>query len=94
MGLADDCYELTILRQYRDNYLRTAPNGSADICEYYHIAPVIVAKIHERADACKVFERIYRELVKPCVKLIEEKRFEDAHRTYKEYTMLLAEEFA
>lgn len=42
MGLPDDCYELTVLRGFRDNYLKNRENGAQDIADYYRNAPQIV----------------------------------------------------
>ena len=33
-GLPDDCHELTVLRAFRDGYLRSQPEGEAEIAEY------------------------------------------------------------
>ena len=84
-GLPDDCHELTVLRAFRDGYMRTLPGGCADICEYYHIAPAIVEKIKALPDAVDIFDQIYSELVLPCVSLIEEYKYEEAYQMYKDY---------
>ena len=41
-GLPDDCRELTVLRNFRDTYLKASADGQRDVCEYYHVAPMIV----------------------------------------------------
>lgn len=84
-GLADDCRELTVLRNYRDTYLKNRPNGSDDILEYYRIAPAIIEKIKMLPNAMEIFTKIYDELVTLCVSLIDEERYEDAYYTYKNY---------
>lgn len=88
-GLADDCYELTTLRGFRDGYMRNRPTGSSDICEYYLIAPMIVEKINQLPNAIEVFEKLYDELVKPCVSLIEAGKHEEAYVKYRDYTKML-----
>ena len=88
-GLPDDCRELTVLRHFRDTYLRSAPNGAAEICEYYHTAPAIVERIKSGTDANAVFSRIYEELVLPCVALIDAGRLSEAHEAYRAYTRKL-----
>lgn len=93
MGLSDDCYELTILRHFRDNYLRSRPTGKADICEYYHIAPMIVERIKQSPNSMCVFEKLYNELVKPCVALIESGKNEEAYSTYRNYTKMLQKRY-
>lgn len=85
-GLPDNCYELTVLRSFRDGYMRSTPTGSADICEYYHIAPVIVDRIKTLPNPDGIFDRIYSELVVPCVQLIEQGQNEEAYIKYKKYT--------
>ena len=45
-GLPDDCEELTVLRAFRDTYVRALPTGEADVRRYYATAPQIVNAIH------------------------------------------------
>lgn len=86
-GLADDCRELSTLRRFRDGYLTNAEGGKAEIDEYYRIAPVIVNHIKERPNALAIFDKIYMELVLPCVEMIDAGENERAHQLYREYTM-------
>ena len=92
-GLADDCHELTILRAFRDGYMRTTPTGAADICEYYHTAPAIVEKIKAQPNAKDIFDRIYSELVLPCVEMIESGKNAEAYSAYRNYTKKLQEQY-
>ena len=88
-GHADDCRELSALRRFRDGYLANAEGGKEEIAEYYRVAPVIVSHIKEQPNALAVFDRIYTELVLPCVKLIDAGENEGAHQLYREFTMAL-----
>lgn len=88
-GLPDDCHELTVLRAFRDGYMRSLPEGQVDICEYYHTAPVIVERIKALPNAREIFDSIYSELVLPCVKLIENDQKHEAYIKYKDYTKAL-----
>ena len=92
-GLPDDCKELTILRTFRDGYMKLLPDGQAEICEYYHTAPMIVERIHELPNANDVLERIYTELVLPCVELIQKGDNEAAHIKYRNYVKQLQIEY-
>lgn len=92
-GLADDCRELTVLRAFRDGYMRSTSTGAADICTYYHTAPAIVEKIKALPNATEIFDRIYCELVLPCVELIEAGRNEEAYTAYKTYTQKLQKQY-
>lgn len=92
-GLPDDCYELALLRSFRDNYLRRTASGCSEILEYYFVAPQIVEKIHARSDSTAVFLRIYDSLVKPCVTLIENGENEKAHALYRTTVLALQAEY-
>lgn len=92
-GLPDDCKELTVLRNFRDSYLKGLPEGQAEICQYYHIAPVIVDKIHSLSNANEIFDNIYTELVLPCVELIQCGKNEAAHHKYRDYVQLLRRQY-
>lgn len=41
-SLPDNCYELTILREFRDEVLLATPSGKALVEEYYALAPSLV----------------------------------------------------
>ena len=88
-GLPDDCEELSVLRAFRDGYMKSLPQGQADICKYYHTAPAIVEKIRARPNANEIFDRIYTELVLPCVELILSEKNEEAYTKYRDYVNLL-----
>lgn len=92
-GLPDDCHELTTLRRFRDEYMAAQPCGQCEINHYYHVAPAIVAQIKAQPDALAVFERIYTELVLPCVALIEAGDNEAAHARYRDYVLQLEKQY-
>ena len=77
-GLPDDCEELTVLRNFRDNWLKQQPGGAEEIAEYYMTAPQIVAEINKQADAREIWNELYDALVVPCVKLIQAGAMEQA----------------
>ena len=88
-GLPDDCEELTTLRAFRDGYMKSLPHGQADICEYYHTAPAIVEHIRSLPNAKEIFDRIYTELVVPCVELIHAGKNNEAYTKYCDYVKSL-----
>lgn len=67
----DDCYELTLLRHFRDTWLAKQADGKAWIREYYRVAPTIVAAIDDRDDKDAVYMHIWQDYILPCIKLIE-----------------------
>jgi len=80
-GLPDGCEELTVLRRFRDGYVRSIDGGPALIAEYYDIAPGLVAAIEARSDRAAIFESIYG-VVRGCVDAIGEGDAEEALRRY------------
>ena len=92
-GLPDDCRELTVLRTFRDNYLKSRPDGEALICGYYHCAPAIVEKIKASHNYKAIFDQIYDKLVLPCVKMIDAGDNEGALEHYREYTLQLKAQY-
>ena len=88
-GLPDDCYELATLRKFRDEYLAKQECGKCEIAHYYRVAPIIVEEIKKSSNAMAIFEKIYAELVIPCVKLIEDGDYVGAHNKYREYVTML-----
>lgn len=78
----DDCYELTTLRNFRDHWLAYQPEGENLIKEYYEIAPDIVNNINRSNEKEKIYVKIWNEYLVPCLRFIEEKRFEDCKELY------------
>lgn len=90
-GLPDDCYELTTLRMFRDEYLAKQECGKCEIAHYYSVAPKIVEQIKRDPDAPRILDQIYNELVVPCIIHIEQKQFSAAHQLYRNYVTMLAQ---
>lgn len=80
-GLPDDCYELTVLRRFRDTYILHMDEGSELIKNYYRIAPSIVTTIQAHADPQPVFDEIY-DVVRECVCAVEASDYERALTQY------------
>jgi hypothetical protein len=93
MGKKDDCYELQTLRQFRDTYLRSIPEGIADIMDYYSTAPIIVDFILQSDTREEVLRRIYHELVSGSIELIRQGKLKEAHEFYRSYVNGLKKEF-
>lgn len=82
MGLSDDCKELQILRQFRDNYLQKSPEGRKITMEYYKVAPRIVEEIKRKPDSCQIFKEIFND-TKKIVSQIEQGNSKMAITIYK-----------
>ncbi len=89
-GLADDCKELTVLRQYRDSYLKSRSDGEALIRAYYETAPYLVEQISLRDDAAEIYDHIYVYICE-CVRLIEEEKHQQALDRYRDMVKYVTE---
>ena len=65
IGLDDGCFELSVLRQFRDGRLSDMPGGRADIALYERDAPKIVARILASGYAARELSRIYVRYILP-----------------------------
>ena len=92
LGKQDDCYELTILRGFRDNWLRHQTNGENLIQEYYNYAPTIVDKLNNNPDRDSIYNHIYKCVYK-CLAYIREQKFERAKNEYIHMVRVLSHKF-
>lgn len=81
--LLDDCYELEVLRSFRDNWLSKQTDGPMLIQQYYEEAPLIVEKIKNDSNYSRICESIMHDYILPCVRLIEQKQWEECKSLYK-----------
>ena len=61
-GLPDDCHELTIMRKFRDEYLKSKQYGKEMIDAYYERAPKIVERINQSDRKNEMLDYIYKEI--------------------------------
>ena len=93
MHKPEDCYELTLLKDYRDNYLVNKNGGSELIHEYYDIAPTIVKRINKEQDAEVKYQWIYETYLKKCIQFIEEDHKEECEKIYTDMVNELRKEY-
>ena len=91
IGKGDDCEELTILRDFRDNYMKKSAVGSELVTQYYEVAPKIVESINNSANKEYFYKYIYGVIIN-CIKLIKENNNEDALSEYKKMVVKLKKE--
>ncbi len=89
----DDCYELTLLRGYRDSYLMAQPEGEEMIREYYDVAPSIVKHINKRKDRAEIYRGVWDEYLAPCIQMIEEGENEACQKLYRDMVYTLKERY-
>lgn len=80
--MTDDCYELQVLRQFRDNMVATDESMRDLVLDYYRKAPSIVKRIKQSENPDEIWAELYDDLVLKCVSLIEEEDFEAAKENY------------
>jgi hypothetical protein len=79
----DDCYELTMLRHFRDGWLAMQPDGENIIKEYYRIAPPIVELLNVSEQRDAIYHNIWESYIMPCVHLIEQDAYEQCRKLYE-----------
>ncbi len=92
-GLPDDCDELETMRRYRDEVLARQTGGKEEINRYYAIAPDIVENINKRKDAKEIWQRVYDEMVAPCVAYIKAAEYDQAFALYRDYALRLEAQY-
>ena len=90
-GKPDDCYELTLLRQFRDGWLAVQPGGEELIREYYRIAPPIVDALNVSEERDTVYKDIWDRYILPCVRLIEQNDYRACCALYEKMVRNLKE---
>lgn len=93
MQKPDDCYELTTLRAFRDEYLLQTEEGRKMVDEYYDLAPGIVAMINMQKNSEEIYDQIYDEYLTPCMHHIEAGEKEACSTLYKEMVRNLQKQY-
>ena len=92
-GKSDDCYELTTFRNFRDKWLINQSDGKSLIDKYYDIAPKIVSKINQLQNSNEIYKSIWSEYLKPCLKFIEDGKYQDCKNLYIKMVNVLQKSF-
>jgi hypothetical protein len=93
LGLDDDCFELAVLRRYRDQVLAKRPGGKADIARYYELAPLILTRIPERTRRARLL-LLYARFILPASLAAHLGLNALAYRLYRQMLEGLARDFA
>ena len=92
-GKADDCYELTAFRNFRDKWLVNQTDGKNLIAEYYNIAPKIVDKINSLTNSAEVYKNIWNDYLSKCLNFIESGENSKCKKIYVDMVNTLKEKF-
>jgi hypothetical protein len=82
--LPDNCFELETLRNFRDTYIVSIPEGKKWIQSYYNSAPNLVERIDNNENSKEIYTYIYENLVIKSIELVESKNYNDAFHFYKD----------
>lgn len=85
----DNCYELAVLRWFRDNFV-----SEEDIKSYYQDAPEIVAMIDCDKSADLIYDYIFDTIILDCVEAIENGEYDFAYERYKNSFLSLKKQFS
>ncbi len=88
-----DCREVMIMKQYRDQYLLSLEDGAALVHAYYDIAPTIVKRIAKEASPEDKYLYLWERYLKKCVELAEQRRNEQCREVYETMMEELREEY-
>ena len=84
LGKGDDCYELNLLRRYRDEHLQTNEKGRKLVKQYYDIAPTIVKRINKCDNSQEIYLHLWENYIQPCIDMIESDELEKCGHKYIE----------
>lgn len=93
LKLGDDCMQLKLLRDYRDNILSLDEDGKSLISEYYDIAPTIVSRINQRPDADEIYMNLWNKYISKCVEYLEENNYQSCKTIYQDMVITLKKEY-
>lgn len=94
LGLPDQCYELKLLRNFRDNILLKTNLGVYAVKNYYAVAPEIISNINtkEKDSAIFIWLNLYPEILKAVFYIINQK-YNAAFEHYKNITLNLKNKY-
>jgi hypothetical protein len=78
----DDCYELTLFRNFRDKWLCSQPDGKQLVKKYYNIAPKIVGTINKLPEQSSIYKSIWDDYLSKCLCLIENGNMNECKEMY------------
>lgn len=84
LGKADDCYELTMFRRFRDHWLAHQPDGRKLIEEYYATAPSMVTSLAGLPNRDQIYRWLWDQYLSRCLIYLENSRFEECRQLYEE----------
>lgn len=96
VGLPDNCWELEVLRAFRDDHMGLTDTGRQLLAEYDRRAPAIVAAIDalDPTTTTLVYAEIYHTGIRRAVNLVLAGQYDEATELYKSVCETLDARFA
>jgi hypothetical protein len=91
--LPDQCEELTVLRKFRDDYMRDSPKGNQLVKDYYRIGPQLVKSIEKDKNKASTYRYIYTCIKKACAKIAMHEN-ESAQTVYTKMVKRLSKKYS
>jgi hypothetical protein len=91
-GFEDNCYELQLLRKYRNCYLNSTNQGYDKVRFYYKYSPLILDEIFKSKNKENIFKDLF-SMVKLVVGLIEKNKNIEALSVYENKVYELLKQF-
>lgn len=88
-----DCWEIELMKRYRDEYLFCQDDGQEIIREYYDIAPTIVKRIAREAAPEEKYLYLWEHYISKCVAYVENQENERCRQLYEAMMSELKEEY-
>lgn len=82
LGMKDNNYYLETLRKFRNYYMQINPNHLPLLVEYDIVGPIISKKILEDPSKEQLANKLFEQIIKKCVTLIENKQYDNAIKVY------------
>lgn len=89
----DNCFELTELRKFRDNWLLKQSDGPQLIQEYYLTAPRIVDVINSQSNRKQIYRYIQDDYLTPCLEYIRNQENEKCKQLYIQMVRTLEQKY-
>lgn len=93
LNKGEDCEELRLIKDFRDNYLAASREGQDLINEYYDIAPTLVKRIAKDSQAREKYVWLWNMYLAPCVAYIKSGQPENCRETYCAMMEILRKEY-
>ena len=93
LGKGDNCEELNLLRNFRDEYICRSEEGQELVLEYYRIAPMIVAKLDQQENSNCIYRSLWETYILPSIACLKKDNLSEAQNIYITMVKRLADQF-